>query len=174
MARLHKFKPTTLADRTRFVWLWRSGLSARTIAQESGTSVTTVCRWIKRWRREGTVAKRPRSGRPRKREKQRTDSLCHNTYHHLTAENKYKLLNWFLQTQVQGLLPWRIKHNSESNLPKKYTVSDSVPAEMSMHSETNPSLSIRKFECMSSFGRHCSMPVEIDFCRCMIASSQIH
>ncbi|KAK3887596.1 hypothetical protein Pcinc_008300 [Petrolisthes cinctipes] len=41
MERLHKFRPTTLVDRTRFVWLWRNGLSARTIAQQSGTSVTT-------------------------------------------------------------------------------------------------------------------------------------
>lgn len=65
MAHRSKFRPTTLADRARFVWLWKGGLSARAIAEENGTSVTTVCRWITRWNREGHVNTKPRSGRPR-------------------------------------------------------------------------------------------------------------
>lgn len=173
MERLQKFKPTTLADRTRFVWLWRSGLSARNIAQESGTSVTTVCRWIRRWRREGNVATRPRSGRPRKTEKQRTDSLCSNM-HHLAAEKNDQLINWFLQTRVQGFLPWWNKNSSESSLANKCTAPDLVPTDITKHSETHSSSPVRRFECMSSFGLDCPLPVEINICRCMIASSPIY
>lgn len=64
MERRYKFRPTTLSERTWIVWMWQCGLSARLIAQESGTSVTTVCRWIRRWTREGNVNTRPRLGRP--------------------------------------------------------------------------------------------------------------
>lgn len=62
--RLHQ--TTNLADRSRFVWMWAGGMSARAIAQETGASVTTICRWIRRWRREGHVNTKPRRGRPRK------------------------------------------------------------------------------------------------------------
>lgn len=60
-------RPTNLTDRVRFVWMWISGMSARAIAQETGTSVTTVCRWIQRWRQEGNVNTKTRSGRPCKK-----------------------------------------------------------------------------------------------------------
>lgn len=59
------FRPTGLRERAEFVWLWVEGWSARAIAQHTGTSVTTVYRWIRRWQREGNVHDRPRSGRPR-------------------------------------------------------------------------------------------------------------
>lgn len=64
LQRLHQ--TTNLADRSRFVWMWSTGMSARAIAQETGASVTTICRWIRRWRREGHINTRPRRGRPRK------------------------------------------------------------------------------------------------------------
>lgn len=64
LTRLHQ--TTNLADRSRFVWMWSIGMSARSIAQETGASVTTICRWIRRWRKEGHINTRPRRGRPRK------------------------------------------------------------------------------------------------------------
>lgn len=57
---------TSRAIRSKFVFLWVGGMSARAIAQNTGTSVTTVCRWITRWRTEGHVENRPKCGRPRK------------------------------------------------------------------------------------------------------------
>lgn len=63
MARVHKFKLTTLRERMRFVWLWQKGMTARYIADENGTSVTTVCRWLRQWRRMGNVYTKPRGGR---------------------------------------------------------------------------------------------------------------
>lgn len=59
------FRPTGLRERAEFVWLWVEGWSVRAIAQHTGTSVTTVYRWIRRWQKEGNVHDRPRSGRPR-------------------------------------------------------------------------------------------------------------
>lgn len=62
--RLHQ--TTSFADRFRFVWMWSGGMSARAISLETGASVTTICRWIRRWRKEGHVNTRPRKGRPQK------------------------------------------------------------------------------------------------------------
>ena len=59
------FRPTGLEERAHLVWLWVAGRSVHTIALLTGTSVTTVYRWIRRWQREGHVNSRPRSGRPR-------------------------------------------------------------------------------------------------------------
>ncbi|XP_045102567.1 uncharacterized protein LOC123498989 [Portunus trituberculatus] len=59
------FRPTDLGERARLVWLWMAGRSVHNISVITGTSVTTVYRWIRRWQREGHVNSRPRSGRPR-------------------------------------------------------------------------------------------------------------
>lgn len=48
-------KPTSLSERTEFLKLWVKGKSARSIARAAGTSATTVCRWIRRWKLEGNV-----------------------------------------------------------------------------------------------------------------------
>lgn len=57
---------TNLAQRHKFVRLWLGGNSARAIAEQTGASATTVCRWIRRWKNEGHVSLRHRRGRPRK------------------------------------------------------------------------------------------------------------
>ncbi|KAK4309809.1 hypothetical protein Pmani_018570 [Petrolisthes manimaculis] len=59
------FRPTGLEERAEIVWLWVEGWSVKAIAQYTGTSITTVYRWIRRWQKEGNVSDRPRSGRPR-------------------------------------------------------------------------------------------------------------
>ena len=61
--------PTQRHQRAGFVWLWAYGVPIRNIAVRSGTSITTVYRWIRRWQREGHVNSRPRSGRPKLRTK---------------------------------------------------------------------------------------------------------
>lgn len=60
------YRTTDLAQRHRFVRLWLCGNSARSIAQQTGASATTVCRWIRRWKNEGHVNLRHHIGRPRK------------------------------------------------------------------------------------------------------------
>lgn len=56
-------KTTNISQRTKIVWMWISGQSARYIAQETHTSVSTVYRWIRRWEREGSVSTKPRNER---------------------------------------------------------------------------------------------------------------
>ncbi|KAG7162359.1 putative homeodomain-like HTH_23 containing protein 1 [Homarus americanus] len=56
---------TMKTDRLRIVWMWLSGMSARSISYETGASICTVYRWIRRWQEEGTVDTRPYRGRPR-------------------------------------------------------------------------------------------------------------
>lgn len=65
MGQRNSFRPTGLRERAWIVWLWVEGWSVRVIAQHTGTSVTTVYRWIRRWEREGNVETRNKSGRPR-------------------------------------------------------------------------------------------------------------
>ncbi|KAK4313262.1 hypothetical protein Pmani_003158 [Petrolisthes manimaculis] len=55
--RVAKSKCVT-TERTKIIWLWLAGLAARDIATETGTSLSTVYRWIRRWEKEGTLATR--------------------------------------------------------------------------------------------------------------------
>ncbi|ROT79300.1 Variant Ionotropic Glutamate Receptor [Penaeus vannamei] len=50
-------------ERYAIVRLWQSGLSARLIADETGTSTTTVYRWVRRWQEDGNVENKPRVDR---------------------------------------------------------------------------------------------------------------
>lgn len=56
-------RTTDTTQRARMVWLWVGGQSARSIARETGASVSTVYRWIRRWEQEGNVHTRPRVGK---------------------------------------------------------------------------------------------------------------
>lgn len=56
-------KTTDTTQRARMVWMWVGGQSARSIARETGASVSTVYRWIRRWEQEGNVHTRPRVGK---------------------------------------------------------------------------------------------------------------
>lgn len=46
-------------DCIKIVKMWLEGLSARTISLETGVSMSTVYRRVRRWREDGTVATRP-------------------------------------------------------------------------------------------------------------------
>lgn len=50
---------TVKAERERIIRMWQQGSSARVISQATGISVSTVHRWVRRWREEGTVNTRP-------------------------------------------------------------------------------------------------------------------
>ncbi|KAK3885063.1 hypothetical protein Pcinc_010717 [Petrolisthes cinctipes] len=54
---LAKNKSVT-TDRTRIMWLWLAGITPRDIAAETGTSLSTVYRWIRRWEKKGTLVSR--------------------------------------------------------------------------------------------------------------------
>lgn len=60
-----RYKSTGISDRAAIVCMWASGRSVREVARETGSSVTTVYRWIRRWRQEGSLSTRRRCGRPR-------------------------------------------------------------------------------------------------------------
>ncbi|MPC18113.1 Glutamate receptor [Portunus trituberculatus] len=85
------FQPTELADRARFVSMWVNGKSTRAIARETGTSASTVSRWIKRWKKEGNVDTRPRLGRPccykylDTRDLELLQTFCYKDWFHRTA-----------------------------------------------------------------------------------------
>ncbi|KAK3886252.1 hypothetical protein Pcinc_009585 [Petrolisthes cinctipes] len=51
--------PAVIAERAKIVWLSLKGASARTVSQQTGASLSTVYRWIRRWQEEGSVRTRP-------------------------------------------------------------------------------------------------------------------
>lgn len=53
-------RPTSSWERARFVIMWTGGMSLRAIARHTGSSVTTVYRWIRRWQHEGHISTRNR------------------------------------------------------------------------------------------------------------------
>lgn len=64
--------PTGRADRVEIIsaraaiiGMRDAGMSQNAIARARGVTIKTVKRWIRRWDGEGTLATRPRSGRPR-------------------------------------------------------------------------------------------------------------
>ena len=54
-----------ITQRGRIIGKRERGVTTRDIAVSVGVSTRTVQRWILRWREEGTLANRPRRGRPR-------------------------------------------------------------------------------------------------------------
>ncbi|KAK4294304.1 hypothetical protein Pmani_033067 [Petrolisthes manimaculis] len=75
--------PTVYADRLRMVWLWLRGRSPRQISHETGASLCTVYRWVKRWQEEGNVETRPHRSRTRTTTSSvPTPSSHHDTLHH--------------------------------------------------------------------------------------------
>lgn len=58
--------PTVVAERAKIVRLWLQGATARAISQETGASLSTVYRWVRRWQQEGTVRARAFHKKPRK------------------------------------------------------------------------------------------------------------
>lgn len=48
-----------VAERSRIVLLWMGGTSAKLISKQTGSSLSTVYRWIRRWQEEGSVKTRP-------------------------------------------------------------------------------------------------------------------
>ncbi|KAK3880389.1 hypothetical protein Pcinc_015155 [Petrolisthes cinctipes] len=54
-----------ITQRGRIIGRWEGGASTRDIADDVGVSQRTVERWISRWQEEGSLANKPRRGRPR-------------------------------------------------------------------------------------------------------------
>ncbi|MPC77728.1 hypothetical protein E2C01_072192 [Portunus trituberculatus] len=48
----------SITSRKWIVWLWLRGASAMAISQQTGVSLSTVYRWVRRWHEEGTVEAR--------------------------------------------------------------------------------------------------------------------
>lgn len=50
---------TLRSERQIMIRMWLMGVSSRVISHATGISVSTVHRWVRRWREEGTVETRP-------------------------------------------------------------------------------------------------------------------
>lgn len=48
MTKRTPYNPVAMTERARIVWLWLGGGSVRSISQQTGASLSTVCRWIRR------------------------------------------------------------------------------------------------------------------------------
>ncbi|KAK4323256.1 hypothetical protein Pmani_006038 [Petrolisthes manimaculis] len=52
---------TLKSQRQLIIRMWLAGSSARVISHATGISISTVHRWVRRWREEGTIEMRPYS-----------------------------------------------------------------------------------------------------------------
>lgn len=101
-----------MAERMRFVLRWQNGQSARVIAEESGTSVATVCRWLRRWKNEGNINTKNKSGRPRQRMKKGKTLLQKQpNIHYITAGYPKNIANFDTQ-------PMSFKSDIQSNISR--------------------------------------------------------
>ena len=64
-----------ITQRGRIIGEWEHGVPTRDIAVNVGVSTRTVQRWISRWREEGTLANRPRRGRPHVTTRQQDEQI---------------------------------------------------------------------------------------------------
>lgn len=64
-----------ITQRARIIGQWERGVPTRDIAVSVGVSTRTVQRWISRWQEEGTLANRPRRGRPRITTRQQDEEI---------------------------------------------------------------------------------------------------
>ncbi|XP_071536824.1 glutamate receptor ionotropic, kainate 2-like [Panulirus ornatus] len=53
----HKSNMRGVSNQVRFVHMWLGGMSYRAVARTTGASVSTVCRWIRKWQREFGLTK---------------------------------------------------------------------------------------------------------------------
>ncbi|KAK3875538.1 hypothetical protein Pcinc_019587 [Petrolisthes cinctipes] len=53
--RISRHKRTLKSDREVIIRMWLEGTSARDISIKTGISISTIHRWVRRWREEGTV-----------------------------------------------------------------------------------------------------------------------
>lgn len=61
----HADRPEVIAERGAIIGMRDAGMTVAAIARARGLNVKTVAKWIRRSDEEGTLATRPRSGRPR-------------------------------------------------------------------------------------------------------------
>lgn len=55
----YRNRKTLKPERLHIIEMWIKGSSARVISHATGISVSTVHRWVRRWREEGTVDTSP-------------------------------------------------------------------------------------------------------------------
>ncbi|XP_066984731.1 uncharacterized protein [Macrobrachium rosenbergii] len=55
MKSYHRASQTDLQERALIIWLRMAGIPTREIARESGCSLSTVYRWLRRWKGERTL-----------------------------------------------------------------------------------------------------------------------
>lgn len=97
MERRRSFKKTEMGERVRFLYMWLCGLSLRCIAERTGTSATTVRRWVRRWQIEGDL--HARTPKPK--------SNCFVEHHNIpislkrqTISSQVLMSNYFLNLGV--------------------------------------------------------------------------
>lgn len=82
-----------MAERARIVWLWLGGASARAISHQTGASLSTVYRWVRRWQEEGTVETKPYQRQLRKNPWSETNKLLRSATSKGKGRNKAKSIS---------------------------------------------------------------------------------
>ncbi|XP_069941770.1 glutamate receptor-like [Cherax quadricarinatus] len=108
-----KCQPTTLRERVTFVHMWVGGKSLRAIALSSSVSVSTVFRWIHRWRQEGNVNTRRSKHKHLKENTTCSVSSSPSRYIQLPTNLMHyaPLQYWCEGNYLSHYSDWTIRHN---------------------------------------------------------------
>lgn len=97
--------------------MWQAGLSVTDIAEEVEVSRTTVYWWIKRWKSDGSLLTKPRSGRPRVTTKEQEAKIAA-----LVRENPNSTSEMITQELSLSCCPAttrkRLRENTNPKVPK--------------------------------------------------------
>ena len=126
------YRYTSLEERVSIIWLWEYKFDTRTIAREIGISESTVYRWIRRWRQEGTVNTRPLSRKHRllwlNKRKSTKDATKERNYNTAVQEDPSHLLTtcWDDQGMAKAKVNVEclLQHHDAYSAFKRYEVCD--------------------------------------------------
>ena len=78
---------SAIARRIAIVQMWQKGIPIRNISNRTGSSVTTVYRWVRRWQEQGTVEAKPYRRKPRAMHWQREVIMAPIFHRHVKNRN---------------------------------------------------------------------------------------
>lgn len=150
-------RPTSSWERARFVSMWISGMSLRAIARQTGSSVTTVYRWIQRWQNEGHINTRNRIYRSLESSPQYCNSLTKAA--HKTNEDSALLTSntstiAYSGSKVGEAIQRRISFNKTKTVTPQPTNGYSNYVPVYSGEEEVHNLSAMSFLCYCEWHRH--------------------
>lgn len=150
MKRPFLINPVKISSRTKIVFLWLQGMSARNISSAMNISVSTVYRWISRWYDEGSMLSRTSRRRQRTPRFENTKALVPIRLQSIKLPDSF--VAYFLHYHQQMSLANFYHNNLYKNcVPNEYFIIDKIRAKvMKMYTPIMFEMKNTQSDCSSS------------------------